>query len=172
MKYTLETKRLLLRPFKHDDAINVFHGWASDNEVTKYLTWNTHKSIEETQNIINMWVDQYQKDERINFAIVLKETNTLIGGIDVCGYIEGVPVIGYVLSRKYWNNGYMTEAFTKVIEFLTTLGHNLIYVDAHVENLRSNKVIKKCGGIYRDTIEQYLPLKEETVKINRYKIIK
>ena len=46
------------------------------------------------------------EEERINFAIVLKENNELIGGIDVVGYLDGVPVLGYCLSRKYWNNGY------------------------------------------------------------------
>ena len=51
MKLTLETKRLILRPFTIDDAGEMFCGWASDPEVTKYLTWNTHKSIEETKKI-------------------------------------------------------------------------------------------------------------------------
>lgn len=44
MKLTLETDRLLLRPFSVDDAEAMFNGWASDPEVTKYLTWNTHQN--------------------------------------------------------------------------------------------------------------------------------
>ena len=78
MKYTLETERLLLRPFKETDARSMFDNWASDPEVSKYMTWNHHETIETTETIINMWIEQYQKPERINFGIVLKETNELI----------------------------------------------------------------------------------------------
>ena len=100
MKYTLETERLKLRPREISDANEMFSNWANDPEVTKYLTWNPHDNVEVTQAIIEKWIDQYEKNERINFAIVLKETNALIGGIDVVGYIEGTPVIGYVLAKK------------------------------------------------------------------------
>lgn len=168
MKLTLETERLILRPFELDDAESMFNNWASDEEVTKYLTWNTHKSIEETKQVLAFWVSQYEKEERINFAIVYKENNELIGGIDVVGYLEGVPVIGYNLSRKYWNKGIMSEACKKVIELLFSLNHEKIIIEAMVENIGSNRVIQKCGGVYDSTSEEYIPKKEKTVTINRY----
>ena len=168
MKLTLETDRLIFRPFELDDAESMFNNWASDEEVTKYLTWNTHKSIEETKQVLAFWVNQYEKEERINFAIVYKENNELIGGIDVVGYLEGVPVIGYNLSRKYWNKGIMTEACKKVIELLFSLNHEKIIIEAMVENIGSNRVIQKCGGVYDSTYDDYIPKKEKTVTINRY----
>ena len=168
MKIKLETQRLVLRPFENDDYIKMFDNWASDDEVTKYLTWNTHKSMEESKNIVSIWLEQYSKEERINFAIELKENNELIGGIDVCGYIDGIPVIGYVLSRKYWNQGLMTEAFKEVIKLLFSLGYKKIRVDAMIENIGSNKVIQKCGGIYIKTVEEYISSKDKNVKINQY----
>ena len=76
----------------------MFFGWASDPEVTKYLTWSTHKDIEETKKILSLWINEYEKPERLNFAIELKKEDKLIGGIDVVGYLGGVkgtPVIGY-----------------------------------------------------------------------------
>lgn len=172
MKLNLETERLLLRPFKIEDAESMFYNWANDYEVTKYMTWNPHKNIEETKEKLSVWIEQYEKPERINFAIVLKDNNELIGGIDVCGYIESNPVIGYTLSRKYWNKGYMTEACKEVIRFLFSLGYSTIRIDAVVDNIGSNKVIKKCGGIYQDTIEQLFPLKNKAMLINRYVVIK
>lgn len=168
MRLTLETKRLILRPFELTDAEAMFKNWASDPEVCKYMTWNHHESIETTQMIINMWIEQYQQPERINFGIVLKETNELIGGIDVCGYIDGVPVVGYVLSRKYWNNGYMTEAFLEIIKLLKSLGYQQIKVDAMIENIGSNKVIQKCGGRFIMIDKEEVPLKQKVVKVNRY----
>ena len=171
MKLTLETKRLILRPFTIDDAGEMFCGWASDPEVTKYLTWNTHKSIEETKKILNVWIAEYEKPERLNFAIVLKKEDKLIGGIDVVGYLGGVngtPVIGYNLARKYWGNGYMTEACRCVIEYLFSKGYPEIRIDAMSENAASIRVIQKCGGIFLKTDEDYLPLKDKTVLVNRY----
>lgn len=172
MKVRLETERLILRPFTIDDAFDMFNGWACDDEVTKYLTWNTHDSIETTKQIINMWIEQYKKPERINFAFELKSEDKLIGGIDVVGYIDKIPVIGYVLSREYWGFGYMTEACKKVIEFLFSLGYDTVRIDAFFDNIASNKVIKKCGGLYIDTYEEFLPQKNKKVKINRYLINK
>ncbi|MBR2067612.1 MAG: GNAT family N-acetyltransferase, partial [Solobacterium sp.] len=43
---TIETSRLILRKLNDDDAEAMFRNWASDNEVTKYLTWPTHNNIE------------------------------------------------------------------------------------------------------------------------------
>lgn len=172
MKTVVETNRLRLRPFKIEDAEEMFYSWTSDPEVTKYVTWNVHQSIDETRFLLDFWIKQYEKPERINFAIELKEGNVLIGGIDVVGYLDGIPVVGYVLSRKHWNNGYMTEALRCMIELLFSLGHNEIIVDAIVENIGSNKVIVKCGGIFIETYSEFFSKKNTEFKINRYKIIK
>ncbi len=171
MKLTLETKRLILRPFTIDDAQEMFFGLASDPEVTKYLTWSTHKDIEETKKILNLWIDEYEKPERLNFAIELKKENRLIGGIDVVGYlggVQGTPVIGYNLARQYWGNGYMTEACHCVIEYLFSKGYSEIRIDAASDNIASIRVIQKCGGIFLKTDEDYFPLKGKAVLVNRY----
>lgn len=172
MKITLETNRLILRPFNINDAEDIFTMWASDDEVTKYLTWNSHKTIEDTYRILNIWLDQYEKPERLNFAVVLKEENTLIGGIDVVGYLDSIPVIGYVLSRKYWNNGYMTEACKCLLNYLFSLGYKQIRIDAAVDNVGSNKVIQKCGGKLINTVEEFIEAKNTYFKINQYIVIK
>lgn len=89
MKLTLETQRLILRPFRTDDAEAMFWGWAGDPEVTKYLSWNTHENIAETQTILNQWVSEYEKPERLNFAIVLKDTEN-----------QTVAVNRYIVKEK------------------------------------------------------------------------
>ena len=149
----------------------MFAGWTSDPEVTKYLTWNTHESIDDTRAILDQWIGEYEKPERLNFAIVLKDTDQLIGGIDVVGYLGGVsgtPVIGYNLARAFWNKGYMTEACQCLIAHLFSKGYCEIRIDAMSENIGSIKVIEKCGGIFLNTKDEYFPLKNETVSVNRY----
>ena len=171
MRLNLETDRLILRPFESSDAEAMFYGWANDDEVTKYLTWPSHTSIEITKQIIANWLLDYDKPDKINCAIILKENNELIGGIDVVGYEENhVPVIGYDLSRKYWNHGYMTEAFKALLSYLFSLGHQEVRIDAMIENIGSIRVIEKCGGIFLKKEALYRPLKGDTVYINKYVI--
>ena len=172
MLVSLETNRLLLRPFTILDAKCMYQNWTSDEEVTKYVTWNKHQNIEETLNLLNIWIKQYEKEERINFAIELKENKELIGAIDVVGYLEGIPVLGYCLSKKYWNKGYISEACNKVINFLFSIGHNKIIIDAQVENIASNKVIQKCNGQYLETYKDFNASKNKEVNINRYIVSK
>ena len=52
----LETERLVLRELKEEDAESIFNNWAKDKEVTKYLTWEPHQSIETTKKILNIWM--------------------------------------------------------------------------------------------------------------------
>ena len=167
MRLTLESERLILRPWEISDAHDMFYLWASDPEVTKYLTWDTHRDINDTKAILNLWIKEYEKPERINFAIVLKETGELIGGIDVVGYMEGVPIIGYNLAKKYWNHGYMTEACKRLINYLFSIGHKEIRIDAAEENIGSNRVIIKCGGVFLKSEYEEFPSKGRLL-INRY----
>jgi len=75
----LETKRLILRQFTIDDAEAMFRNWASDAEVTKYLTWPTHADISVSKAVIESWIPLYEKLGHYSWAIVLKENNEPIG---------------------------------------------------------------------------------------------
>ena len=177
MKLHLETERLLLRPWRLDDASGMFYGWANDPEVTKYMTWNPHQNIEETRSLLKLWLNEYESDpSRINCAIILKENNELIGGIDVVSYLKddnGVtPVIGYDISRKYWNKGYASEATKKMIEYLFSIGYKQIRIDAMKENIASIRVIEKCGGVYQYTFKDKRVLKGDEPLVNVYLISK
>ena len=54
----LETARLRLRKVRAEDAQAIFENWASDDEVTKYITWPTHQSIEDTNRILSIWLKE------------------------------------------------------------------------------------------------------------------
>lgn len=78
---TLETERLILRRFELEDANDMFSNWASDPEVTKYLTWPTHSSIEVSKFVINDWVSSYDKKDYYSWAIELKGERKVVGSI-------------------------------------------------------------------------------------------
>ena len=56
----LETERLVLRRFVIEDAEAMFYGWCNDPDVTKFLTWPPHESVEVTRYVLNEWIPQYK----------------------------------------------------------------------------------------------------------------
>ena len=55
----LETDRILLRRISVDDAEKMYNNWASDPEVSKYVTWPTHKDINVTKDLLKIWEAEY-----------------------------------------------------------------------------------------------------------------
>ena len=174
MENRLETDRLILRPFKLDDAQEMFDNWASDPEVTKFLSFLPHQNIDVTKAIIKEWVEEYKNNPKtFRYASVLKSSGALIGAIDVVGFHDDIPEIGYCLSRKYWNNGYMTEACQALIKYLFTVGYRKIVIAANKDNLASIKVIEKCGFTFthQETRSPISRFKDGTAVINHYELL-
>ena len=173
MKETIETKRLLLRKFRIEDADEMFSNWANDSEVTKYMTWEPHLNVEVTKNILSLWINEYENPKTYRYAITIKETGELIGSIDVVDFVNGCPEIGYCLSRKHWNKGLMTEACKAFISYLLNEGFSKIVIEAEVNNIGSNRVIEKCGFKYTHQEERLCSeAKPYPVVVNWYQLTK
>ena len=167
----METKRLILRNLVSQDLESIYE-WTSDEQVTKYLTWPTHQNKETTKKILDQWLEEYKQENCYRLGIVLKENNKLIGMIDVVGYKEDQPVVGYVLNQNYWGHGYMTEAFNGVIDYLKEQGFSKIYIEADQRNIGSNRVIQKNGFTF--THQETRPcssFKPDLVTVNWYERI-
>lgn len=169
-KPILETERLLLRKPKESDAEPMFHNWANDPEVTKYLTWPPHGSIDVTRARIAYWIGQEVDPETIRYLITLKGNDEPFGSIDVVDYHDGVPEIGYCLARKLWGNGYMTEACLAFLKELAALGFAKAMIAAEERNIGSNRVIEKCGFVFthKEYREHSSSLRPEPVTLNWY----
>ena len=63
---TIETSRLILRRAVREDAELMFRNWASDPEVTKYLTWPAHETVETSAWVLNSWVGEYEKNQLLS----------------------------------------------------------------------------------------------------------
>lgn len=115
----IETNRLILRPFQMNDAEPMYRNWASDLEVTRYLTWNAHTSVEVTRQILTNWTESYSDPANYQWAIELKETSEPIGSIAAVEINENTEAatIGHCIGRKWWRQGIMTEALFAVISF-------------------------------------------------------
>ena len=89
----LETDRLILRRFTIEDASDMFQNWASDPEVTKYLTWPTHTDLDQTEDVITRWEDETIDNDVYQWAIELKEIGQVIGSISAVGMNEKVQSV-------------------------------------------------------------------------------
>ena len=58
---TIETERLILRKFTADDLSAIFHNWTSDEKVTEFLRWPTHKSIDITKRVLELQAKPLQQ---------------------------------------------------------------------------------------------------------------
>lgn len=169
MKETIVTERLVLRNIKLADAQDIFDNWAGDSEVTKYLTWTAHENVEVTKSIVELWLEDYKNPDTYRYGIELSGYDHLIGMIDIVGYIDDCPVIGYVLGQAFWNKGYMTEAFSAVIQDLFSKGYETILIEADERNYGSNKVIQKCGFTFsHKETKKCSESKPEMVTVNWY----
>ena len=140
---SIETKRLLLRPVTLDDAEAMFE-YASDRENTRY-TFPTNQSLEETKNNIAQF---YLASPLGRWGIELKSNGQFIGTIDLhkIDTVLKKAAIGYIINKKYWNQGLTTEANRAVIELaFEKIGMNKLVALHDKDNPASGKVMQKSG---------------------------
>lgn len=145
---TIETDRLILRRFTIDDAEDMYNNWASDPEVTKFLTWPTHSSVDVSRYVLNDWVSHYEEGDFFNWAMELKENGQVIGNISVVEVKERAEAadMGYCMGRAYWGRGLMPEALKAVMDYLfDVVGLNRVAACHDVNNPKSGRVMDKAG---------------------------
>ena len=156
--HVIETRRLILRRFTVADAPAMYRNWASDPEVTKFLTWQPHSSVEATAALLAAWVESYKEESTYQWAITLREQpDEPIGSISVVSINETVDAaeIGYCLSKSWWHRGIMSEALQGVIDYLfDEVGMNRISALHDSNNPHSGAVMQKCGMQYEGTLRQ------------------
>ncbi|MBO5070350.1 MAG: GNAT family N-acetyltransferase [Roseburia sp.] len=168
----LETERLILRPWRMEDAEDLF-AYASTPKVGPMAGWKPHENLEETKQILKMFLED---DD--TWALELKENHKVIGSLglhrsnkaDLSYDLE----LGYVLSEEYWGRGLMPEAGKRAIQYaFEEFGIDTLLV-AHFDfNEQSKRVIEKLGFRYvthlAESWERYdgVKLDEEVYRMTR-----
>lgn len=153
----LETERLLLRPFAVSDARAMYDNWASDPEVTKFLTWPTHGSPEISETVLRDWAGRYGEADYYQWAIVPKALGAPIGSISVVSHDDRTQKaqIGYCIGRTWWHQGITSEALQTVMDFLfDQVGMRRIEAIHDPRNPHSGDVMRKCGMQFEGTQRQ------------------
>lgn len=143
---TIKTKRLLLRPLSLSD-LNTVHEYACDLQNTKYMMFLPNDSIEETKNFLYSVEQEWQKEYPtfFEFAIVLNDLH--IGAISI-SYCEtkNQGEIGWILNKKYWNCGYVSEAAKAILTFARNqLRLQRVIAQCDYRNTASARVMEKIG---------------------------
>lgn len=143
---TLETERLILRGLTVNDAILVFKNWTSDPDVAKYMRWNVHQSVKDTIQWMRYCEHNKDNKEFYDWGIILKSNQEPIGSIGA--FINSDEPdryeVGYAISKKYWNQGYATEALKRVMDFLINEVGIKKFIALHaVDNPASGAVLIK-----------------------------
>lgn len=135
---------ITIRKFTLDDVASTF-AYSSDFENTHYMLMVPNKTIEETREFLVKCIAEYEKEnpEYVSFAVVLD--NQHIG--EVFAYLsEKEADIGWLINKRYWGNGYATEAAKLLVEYIKKELHRtdiVAYCDAR--NIASQKVMKNIG---------------------------
>jgi [ribosomal protein S5]-alanine N-acetyltransferase len=170
----LETKRLILRKLVLEDAGDVYT-YASDEEVCRYMTWDAHKSIEDSKRFINYILGRYEKDDAGEWGIVLKETGKLIGAMGFYKYDmrNSCTELGYVLGRSHWGKGIMPEAVGRLLKFaFEEIGFNRIECFHSLSNEKSGRVMQKVGMAFEGIAKEKIFAKEKYWDVKQYAILK
>lgn len=158
----LETERLYLRKWSKKDAADVFE-YAKDPAVGPIAGWKPHTSPAESKMIINEVFLQ-----KMSWAIEDKESGRVIGsiGFEKDKFRPDIQSreMGYSLSREYWGRGLMTEAAKKLIEYaFEVMGLEVLAITTSDRNLRSQRVIEKCGFVYEGRLRNSYKIYDGTV---------
>src|SRR5215210_762396 len=171
----LETERLLLRKMRLDDAEAMF-AYASDPEVTRYVLFETHRSVEDSEAFLRLAVEGYERGDFGGWGIVLKDSGAFVGtcGVDVNYAPEHARAeLGYVLSREHWGRGLMPEAVKAVIRFgFGRMGLNRLEARCIAENVASARVMEKAGMAYEGTLREHEFIKGSYRDMKLYSILR
>ncbi len=152
----IETARLELRKPSLADVASLFATYTGDAEVTRYLTWQPHSSIQQTERFVAACIKAWEESKRFSWTLHYKGQDAAIGMLEI--RMDGHKAeVGYVLGRSFWGQGLMTEALVQVLEWLR--GQPQIYrvwAVCDVENDASGRVLEKAGMRHEGVLHRWL----------------
>ncbi len=169
------TNRLNLTEVAWEDLEEI-HQLHSIPEVDEFNTLGLPNDMDETRDKIKPFIEAVNNSpqNKYTWALRLNDTNEFIGlaGISLSNDRFKIGEIFYKLNPKYWGNGYATEVSKKIIEVgFTTFKLHRIVAGAATENVKSIRVLEKCGMIREGVLRKILPIRGEWIDSCFYSII-
>lgn len=143
----VETERFVLRKPALADARAIFSRYASDPEVTRFMSWPTHRSLDDTMTFLNFSESEWERWPAGPYLIESRD-GLLLGSTGVTFENTTRAETGYILAKDAWGKGYATEALKAVVELAPKIGLRCLHATYHPANTRSAHVLEKCGFIH------------------------
>ena len=168
---TFETARLRLRRPRMEDAPAIYARYASDGDVTRYLPWRPHRSVEETRIFLShllkamdsgggtcAWIIEGRDDCRLmgltSMAIQTAREGDFLSTNEERRHYR--VFIAYHLARSEWGRGYATEAAQAIVDW--ALGQPRIFriwTVCDIDNAASVRVLEKLGMRREGTLKRW-----------------
>ena len=171
---SVETERLILRPFELGDAPRV-KLLAGDRDIAA-MTLNVPHPYED--GMAEKWIgshqERFEKGEEAIFAITLKTSGELIGAIGLILKLNHEKAeLGYWIGKPYWGHGYCTEAARAALRYAFTEGGlNRVHAYHFRHNLASGRVMQKLGMKYEGRLRQHVKKWGQFVDNELYSILR
>jgi ribosomal-protein-alanine N-acetyltransferase len=172
---TLTTPRLILRPFRLTDARDV-QQLAGDYDIAATTIAIPHPY---ENGMAEDWIKTHSSDfengTQVVFAITHREKKFLIGAIGISNIKHDFEIgeLGYWIGKKYWNNGYGTEAADVVIKYgIEELSLNRIYAHHFKNNHASGRILQKVGMKHEGSFRQHVKKWGNYIDVEAYGIVK
>jgi [ribosomal protein S5]-alanine N-acetyltransferase len=153
---TFATARITARRPRVDDAPAVFEAYASDPEVTRYLSWPAYTRLEPLKVFLSESASHWEKGESpFSWLLCLKGSDRPIGSIGVT-LDRGKAMFGYALAKKFWGHGFAAEALVFLVDWSLAqpeISRAWAYCD--VENPSSVRVMEKAGMLREGLLRRW-----------------
>jgi RimJ/RimL family protein N-acetyltransferase len=151
-----ETQRLHVRRLRRSDGPAIFERWAQDPEVSRYLVWVPHRSIDESVAHAERCDAAWEAGTSYTWILEDGPTGDAVGSIaaHVAGHRVG---LGYLLTRSVWGHGLMTEVVTGLRAVLEERPEvRRVWAVCDVDNTGSARVLQKSGFKLEGTLRRWI----------------
>lgn len=167
---TINTPRLLLRPLCDEDTSDMF-AFTSDPEVTQFVLWPRHTSLEDSRGFI-----RFLNSEHISSCGIIHHADRKL--IGTCFFHSFHPQhnkteIAFNIASSYWRQGYATETAKALVSHcFASWDINRIEATCMIDNHGSARVLEKIGMTFEGIMRQSHCRQQEFVDMKLYAILK
>jgi ribosomal-protein-alanine N-acetyltransferase len=151
----IETARLVLRPPASPDLDGIFE-YASDPEVTRFMSWPRHRSKMDTATFLEFAANAWRTWPAGPYIVLSRDDERVIGCAGFAFETRRVASTGYVLARNAWGRGLATEALGAMVDLAPALRLERLYALCHVDHGASAHVLEKCGFAFEGVLKGHV----------------
>lgn len=171
---TLETGRLVLRPFRSSDA-DAVQALANDADVARNTLNIPHPYAKEDAVA---WIEshpgQLESRQAVTYAVTAPAEGGVIGAVGLILELEHERAeLGYWIGRPYWGRGYATEAARAVVAWgFSALALHRIHASHFPRNPASGRVLRKVGMRHEGSLRQHVKKWDEFLDLERFGLLR